>query len=272
MEAHRRRRILLTALISHLPLAAQGAADHPLDALDASEITATTALLRSAGHADDKTLIASITLQEPLKAGVLAWKTGNPFPRRAKAVLRRNSTTFEAVVDLGSAKVSSHKAIRGAQPLVTYPEILSAIAVTTGDPRMQEGLRKRGITDFGQLFCAPRTAGNFGTEAEKTKRIVKVDCFDIRGVRTDVFANPIEGLFATVDLDRGEALTGQISVPAWKCKPNWYLVATDDRMIPPPAQRSMASRAGSKVVETRGSHAVYVSQPEAVADLIRKAA
>ena len=67
-------------------------------------------------------------------------------------------------------------------------------------------MRKRGITDFGQLFCAPRTAGNFGHEAERTRRIVKVDCFDMRGARTDVFAKPIEGLIATVDLDRHEVL------------------------------------------------------------------
>jgi pimeloyl-ACP methyl ester carboxylesterase len=68
------------------------------------------------------------------------------------------------------------------------------------------------------------------------------------------------------------ALNGAVTEPAWKSKPSWYLVATDDRMIPPAAQRSMAKRAGSSVVEVKGSHAVYVSQPEAVAELIRKAA
>ena len=69
-----------------------------------------------------------------------------------------------------------------------------------------------------------------------------------------------------------EALSGAISEPAWRSKPSWYLVATDDRMIPPPAQRSMAARAGSTVVEVAGSHAIYVSQPAAVAALIEKAA
>jgi pimeloyl-ACP methyl ester carboxylesterase len=69
-----------------------------------------------------------------------------------------------------------------------------------------------------------------------------------------------------------EALGGAISEPAWRTKPSWYLVATDDRMIPPPAQRFMATRAGSSVVEVAGSHAIYVSQPDAVATLIAKAA
>jgi len=68
------------------------------------------------------------------------------------------------------------------------------------------------------------------------------------------------------------ALTGAVTVPAWKSKPSYYLVASDDHMIPPPAQRMMAERAGATVVETAGSHAVYVSKPEAVAQIIEKAA
>ena len=68
------------------------------------------------------------------------------------------------------------------------------------------------------------------------------------------------------------ALTGEVSVPAWKSRPSWYLVASDDRMIPPPAQRQMAQRAGAVVGEVPGSHAVYVSRPQAVAALIEKAA
>lgn len=69
-----------------------------------------------------------------------------------------------------------------------------------------------------------------------------------------------------------EALNGTIREPAWKTKPSWYLVATDDKMIPPDAQRFMSKRAGSTVVEAKGSHAVYVSNPQAVTSLIEKAA
>jgi pimeloyl-ACP methyl ester carboxylesterase len=68
-----------------------------------------------------------------------------------------------------------------------------------------------------------------------------------------------------------EALGGAVSEPAWRTKPSWYLVATDDRMIPPDAQRAMAKRAGAVVSETHGSHAVYVSQPQAVASVIEQA-
>jgi pimeloyl-ACP methyl ester carboxylesterase len=69
-----------------------------------------------------------------------------------------------------------------------------------------------------------------------------------------------------------EALNGAVTEPAWRHKPSWYQVATDDRMIPPPAQRAMSERAGSTVVEAAGSHSIYVSQPHATGKLITQAA
>jgi pimeloyl-ACP methyl ester carboxylesterase len=69
-----------------------------------------------------------------------------------------------------------------------------------------------------------------------------------------------------------DALAGAISEPAWRSKPSWYLVATEDKMIPPPAQRQMATRAGATIAEAAGSHAIYVSKPEVVTALIDRAA
>jgi pimeloyl-ACP methyl ester carboxylesterase len=69
-----------------------------------------------------------------------------------------------------------------------------------------------------------------------------------------------------------DALGGAATEPAWRTKPSWYLVAAGDRMIPPPAQRAMAERAGASVTEVPGSHAVYVSNPAAVATVIARAA
>jgi pimeloyl-ACP methyl ester carboxylesterase len=67
------------------------------------------------------------------------------------------------------------------------------------------------------------------------------------------------------------ALDGTITDPAWRTKPAWYLIVTEDRMIPPPAQRAMAERAGATTAEVAGSHSIYISQPAAVADLIKQA-
>jgi len=70
----------------------------------------------------------------------------------------------------------------------------------------------------------------------------------------------------------GAALSTAVTEPAWQSKPSWYVIATDDRMIPPAAQEGMAARAGASVETVAASHSVYVSQPEAVADLIKRAA
>jgi len=84
---------------------------------------------------------------------------------------------------------------------------------------------------------------------------------------------PLAAFMGNSQVPRGlEALQGVVSETAWRSKPSWYLVATDDEMIPPDAQLAMSKRAGSTVVEVKGSHAVYVSQPEAVAHLIEEAA
>jgi pimeloyl-ACP methyl ester carboxylesterase len=69
-----------------------------------------------------------------------------------------------------------------------------------------------------------------------------------------------------------DALSGAVTEPAWRTKPSYYLVASEDKMIPPPAQRAMAGRAKALVTEVAGSHAVYVSRPAEVAEIIEKAA
>jgi pimeloyl-ACP methyl ester carboxylesterase len=97
-----------------------------------------------------------------------------------------------------------------------------------------------------------------------------------KGKFADSFAADVEpelaAFMADAQLPWGlEALNGIVGEPAWRSKPSWYLVATDDRMIPPPAQRFMSQRAGATVVEVPGSHAIYVSQPAAVAKLIAEA-
>ena len=69
-----------------------------------------------------------------------------------------------------------------------------------------------------------------------------------------------------------DALGGTISAAAWASKPSWYLITTEDRMIPPQAQREMSRRTGATVEEATASHSVYVSQPAAVTQIVKKAA
>ena len=93
----------------------------------------------------------------------------------------------------------------------------------------------------------------------------------------DAFAADVDAELAAFMADSQvpwgvDALGQTISEAAWRSKPSWYLVATDDRMIPPAAQREMSERAGATVEEAAASHAIYVSQPAAVAELVKKAA
>jgi len=88
----------------------------------------------------------------------------------------------------------------------------------------------------------------------------------------DVTETVLSIMSATQKPINSQTFGQKYDTPAWKTIPSWYLVATEDRMIPPPAQRAMAERAGAVVTETPASHAVYVSKPDAVSDLIEQAA
>lgn len=228
------RLLLILAALAAMPAAA---ARHPMDALDADEIATTVAVLRDTGQADAQTLFVSIDLEEPAKEAVRAWRPGDAVPRAASVVMRRDGKTIVAVVDLGAGRVvRSEEVPGGQQPSITAPELIGAMETALADARMQEGLAKRGISDLTQLFCAPRTVGNFGRPEEMTRRLVKVDCFDIRGVRTDVFATPIEGLFATVDLGSGEVIDvtdlGVVPIPPGRHELDPESIGEQRRVLP----------------------------------------
>jgi primary-amine oxidase len=181
--------------------------NHPLDALEAAEITRAAAILRSANHIDDVTPLLSLDLAAPAKQEVLAWHPDSPFSRRARAVIRRDGITREFIVDIKAGEVISTEVVPGpGQPPIAGIELFSAINIALNHPDMQRSLTKRGITNFDALFCPPRTVGNFGAIHEQSSRVVKVDCFDLSNNPSNIFASPIEGLFATVDLDAGKVL------------------------------------------------------------------
>jgi pimeloyl-ACP methyl ester carboxylesterase len=103
---------------------------------------------------------------------------------------------------------------------------------------------------------------------------VRIAAARIRGSAS----SPINELTISIDKDRCDSSeqhpdqNGPDGEPAWRSKPSWYLVTTDDRMIRPSLQREMSRRAGSTVVETPGSHSIYVSQPAVVVNLVERAA
>jgi primary-amine oxidase len=193
------------------------AAAHPLDPLSAEEIETAVAVLRAAGDVDSDTRFSLITLDEPEKPAVLAWRPGQPYARKAFVIARRDRTTYEAVVDLVARKVERGEAIPGVQPAISLDELAEAQRITLTDPGWQTAMRKRGYSHFSRdkVFCAPMAVGYATDPDEAGRRLVRVTCFDAAGARNR-WSRPIEGLRALVDLDEKRVVrlidTGQVPV------------------------------------------------------------
>ncbi|TKW74717.1 MAG: tyramine oxidase, partial [Bradyrhizobium icense] len=187
-----------------LAAAAQDAQpEHPLDALTDTELAKVKAILTAEGKVGPKTSFHSVDLDEPEKAAVLAWRRGTALPRRAIAVVGEAGAVNEAAIDLSAGRLTAWRAVTG-EPALLYGEMVGAGDMAKADPRMVEGLAKRGLRP-DQAYCLPLTAGNFGSKEEQGRRLLKVPCF-AKPQGSNVWARPIEGLFATIDLKTGKAI------------------------------------------------------------------
>ncbi|PSB54996.1 hypothetical protein C7B61_21750, partial [filamentous cyanobacterium CCP1] len=132
------------------PVLAQMAPTHPLDSLTAEEFTLTKQLLTEAGYIDESSRFPLITLHEPPKAEVLSWESGQPVSRSAFAIVKQGPETYEAVVDLSGGAVISWKKQEDVQPNLLLEELIGVNDLVTADPRWQEAMAKRGITEYSQ--------------------------------------------------------------------------------------------------------------------------
>jgi primary-amine oxidase len=178
---------------------------HPLDPLSAAEIRATTEALAAARHTDSESRFPWITLVEPAKADVLAWSAGKPFARRALAVVKQGPRTFEGVVDVDAKKVVSWKEIEGVQPSILLEEFLAVTDIVKAAPAWQQAMRRRGYQSFDGIVCMPLSAGYYGVAEEDGRRLLRVPCFDGKGVK-NYWGRPIEGVLALVDLNAKKVL------------------------------------------------------------------
>lgn len=180
---------------------------HPLDPLSADEIETAVAVLRQAGNVDADTRFPLITLEEPDKPAVLAWRSGQPFARKAFVIARRNRATYEGVVDLATRNVERWAEIPGVQPAISLDELAQAQRITRSDPGWQAAMRKRGYSEFSRdkMFCAPMSVGHVADPSEAGRRLLRVTCFDAAGTN-NFWSRPIEGLQALVDLDEAKVI------------------------------------------------------------------
>ncbi len=178
---------------------------HPLDPLSADEIRVAVDTARSDPRLA-RAAFSLVNLVPPPKAEMLAWQPGQPVPRQARIDAVTPESTYEVLVDLSSRRLVSVVDRAGSEPALMASE-LATLSRVPEHGEFAAGLRKRGITDHAKVFCAPFTAGYYGNSARNGNRLVKVGCFDTRVSTTNLFGKPIEGLYALMDLRKGEIVS-----------------------------------------------------------------
>jgi len=178
---------------------------HPLDGLTAPEYWAVYDTIKASNRVDAETRYPFITLHEPAKDEVQRWKQGEPFRREALVVVKQGPHTFEAIVDVLARKIVSWKEAPGVQPNLIEEEIQGLDEEVKANPEWQAAMRRRRITDFDTISCSGSSPGYYGLPEDKTHHVVRVICYDRRGV-WESDGRPIEGLAVEWDRDGGKVL------------------------------------------------------------------
>ena len=181
---------------------------HPLDPLSAEEIRRAAAAVRAAHDLGAGMMFETISLDEPAKDVVRAFRPGMAMPRRAFVCCfdRRDGRVFEARVDVAAGAVLDWRHIPGVRPRILLDDILLVGEVARADPRFVAALGKRGIVDIARVQVDPWSAGNYGLPDEEGRRISHTFCWLRSSEDDNGYAHPIEGLCAVIDLDRAEVL------------------------------------------------------------------
>jgi primary-amine oxidase len=178
---------------------------HPMDALTADEIRAAASVLKADPRTRDA-VYQLITLREPGKADVLAWKPGGPLKRQAQVTAVAGNKVIEADVDLSTKAVIQLYERSGVEVPITIEEVVNGVGLVLQNPEFLAALAKRGFTDPGNIYCAPFSMGNYGIREHEGKRLLKVGCFDTSRSSNNVYGWPIEKLYALVELRERKVL------------------------------------------------------------------
>jgi primary-amine oxidase len=181
---------------------------HPLDPLTGDEIRAAVAVVRASDRLGRQVLFIRVSLHEPPKSKVLAFRTGDALERQAFVLLRDRlaRTTCEVIVSITRRTILSWKDLAGVQPPITFDEFVECERMVQSDPTWQAAMKRRGVTDFSLAMVDPWSAGYYGPADDPARRLVRA----LTWIRTDEhdngYARPIEGLVTLVDLDRMEVV------------------------------------------------------------------
>ncbi|BAY36066.1 tyramine oxidase [Nostoc sp. NIES-2111] len=217
--------------------AQQPSISHPLTALTEAEIKTAVALIRKEKTLTDMAAFPLITLAEPDKQEVTNFTLGQQFERKAFLVVyeRVKNKTYEAIVDLKTQKIASWQEKSNVQPAIFASEYELARQAVKSDPRWQQAMKKRGITDFNKVVVSCWAAGILSQEEVATgSRLCRTLLF-YSDERWNHYGNPIEGVIATVDLNKGTVTNfiDQGIVPI--SQENWnYDLQSLGKLVAPP--------------------------------------
>jgi primary-amine oxidase len=196
------------------------AAAHPMDPLTADEIVQAASILLDGGAAQPGAIFQAIDLREPAKSEVVGLAPGDGLPRRATVFFRQSKKSFRSVVNLTQGSFTPPVEIprTDGQLGLTLQEIID-FAFVLEDPAFLRAMARRGIDtpeELARVLVTPLTAGAFGLPEEK-RRIVKAQMYDTTGAGINLYARPIEGVQAIIDLDERRVIevldTGVVPVP-----------------------------------------------------------
>jgi primary-amine oxidase len=177
---------------------------HPLEPLTAAEITTAVTVLKKEKALSDRVVFPNLSLRDPDKAKVLAFKIGNPIQREAFVVVLEpaKNKTYEAIVDLKKASILSWKEVSGGQPALVDDDYVILSTLAKADPRWQAAMKKRGITDL-ESSVVDGWAMGLMSEQEKAlgKRLMRGVTYYKDKKRMNYYGSPVEGLSITVDLN-----------------------------------------------------------------------
>ena len=197
---------------------------HPLEPLTADEVTTAVSIVRTQCNLSEHVRFVSVTLNEPSQEVVLSYNQGDQIAREAFMVLLDKTDgigkTYEAIVNITEGKITSWQHILGVQPSIMLEEFFACEQAVKAHPDFQAALARRGITNLDLVNVDPWSAGNFGSEEENTRRILRTTVH----VRTDPndpnensYAHPVVGLHAIFDLNAMEVVRiedyGVVPVP-----------------------------------------------------------
>lgn len=202
-------RWLTTPAAAAGPATPVSTATHPLDPLTTAEIERVVSLLRKERNLGDAWRFVSITLAEPPRPAMVAYRDGQPFDRTALALLLETTTSrgYEASVTLGSGRIDRFEPLAaGLHPPIMMDEFVECEAAVKRSPEFRAALAKRGVTDVDLVMVDPWSAGTYGNEPpdDRGKRLSRALCWVRSEPHDNGYARPLEGVVVVVDLAKME--------------------------------------------------------------------